>query len=235
MALFGNMDGDFMGLGSILKESPELDLDEAYFVVVEDGKALMIYGHLSDDPINSRLEIKTKDANDKWVDYEGKLVRFELPIEVIEKEYNGKKNKKEPTPQSKFIAEALLPMAGEGKYYQLRLDLGASEEYLTCVQTGKTRKGTELSEELKGEFIDSIFMVKPIETVEHLANAKKAEKRSGGARYVSQGQQADERLAWLLTVASDETKLAQVEEVVALLDNHPAGLKMTSVLALILS
>lgn len=209
---FGFQQGDYFAVGSALKEPFECDFSEAFYTVVEDGKAIYLFGYLSDDSVNNNLGIKTKDDNDKWVDFTGKFLRIELPIEVIEKEYNGKKSKKEPTPQSAYIAKQLKEQFKESEPFKLFINLGASAAYVESLETGKTSKGKEIPEDTLEDFKAELFKAESIESLEHLKDKNQGAAKGGYSKRVSQVQIIAEKIEGVhKLIQSDETALQLTE------------------------
>lgn len=211
---YGFVQGGFMAVGSILKDAFECDFSEAYYKVVEDGKAIHLFGWLSDEEVNEALEITTKDDSDKWQAFEGKALRLELPIELIEKDYNGKKSKKEPTLQSAFIANQIKAKIKEGEPFKIYLNLGAPSSYVENIASGKTAKGKEIPQDMLTEFAEQLLVVEPIEALEHLKDLDPGQSKGYSKARVNQQQIIREKVAGVAELISSEDSVKQLEEII---------------------
>lgn len=217
---FGFKQGDFLAVGSAMKEGIDLLFEEARIELVEDGKAIHIFGFLADDAINSKHEIKTKDDKDEWVRATDKLVRIELVIDSIEKDYNGKKSKKDPTPTSAYIGTFIKDNLDPNKFYKLFVNLGAPTSYISAILTGKSAKGTELSEDMLQEFKDELLTFEEIAEAPNLAGAKAPEKKGGFAKK-SQAVVISEKIEGLIKLLANEEASKPLDEIIAYCDTHP--------------
>lgn len=221
-AIFGYIQEQFFAAGSLVKDGAAVYCSECFIIPENDGKSLQVYGYLGEHAANTKIELKYKDEDGKYATFTESFIKFEIVVETIEKEYQGKKSKKEPTPVSKFIGEYLKKNCelGEGKFFSLYCDFGAPEAYITAVTTGKTEKGKPVNEDLIQEFLSEIVEVESISESENLKDVKPS-KGFTARKGLSPQELLNGKLEGLTSVLSDETKSAQVADIVVWIAAQP--------------
>jgi len=231
---FGYMQGDFLAVGTAQKEGIDLLFDEARIEVVEDGKAIHIYGFLADSTVNSKHELKTKDEEGKWINSDCRLIKVEIVTETIEKDYNGKVSKKEPTVVGEFIANELKAACDPNKFYKLFINLGAPASYPNSITTGKTEKGTAIPDSMIDEFKAELFTIEEIEDAPNLSSAKAPEKKTFNKRVSADVVILEKVKGVSELIRSDETA-AQLQEIILFCDSHHSSDTALAVIAALLS
>lgn len=191
MAIFGSerLDGDFNLIGDVQNSNAQITLSACFYEIIEEGKAISIYGLCS---AFSGEDIKIK-KDGSWEDFEpkDKFIRFDILKEDYTKTYGkGKSSKKEASEISKYLYPIITEKFKEKEVFALFIDFTVSKQIIEALITGKSNKGKELSEDALENFRDSVFMFNDLqdENKDRLANAKQGEKNSsnkgGYTRYI---------------------------------------------------
>ena len=206
-AIFGSerKDGDFLLPGNLAASDGEITLSACTYKLIEDGKCLSIYG-LCTAWTGPDIKYK-KDGEWTEMSIHGELIRFDIVAETFTKEYRGNKNKKEATPLTTFLAKSIREAYKEDEPFALYANFGAPEDYITAVETGKSKKGTDISPEVIEEFKEEIYVFNELDEAskETLEKGNKAERSSYGGGYRAPSSvQPKEKYAQICEIAGIE-------------------------------